>query len=163
MPDLEIPPFVSVGGGSEGPGFLGMAYAPFVVDSNGQVRNLNMGIDAATASMQRDDACCAVARKAASSPEPRRPRPTDHAKVLDKTLEPDDQRADGGLQGQPRSRKEVRDTLRQQRLRPRLPDGPPAGRGGRAVRRSRSRRLGQPRRHLPDARRTRSCPSSTRR
>src|SRR5262245_4245583 len=35
VPHLEIPPFVSVGGGSVGPGFLGMTYAPFVVDSNG--------------------------------------------------------------------------------------------------------------------------------
>src|SRR6266478_4730245 len=43
--DLEIPPFVSVGGGSVGPGFLGMTYAPFVVGSNGEVRNLQMGID----------------------------------------------------------------------------------------------------------------------
>ncbi len=43
--DLEIPPFVSVGGGSEGPGFLGMAWAPFVVNSNGQVRNLDMQLD----------------------------------------------------------------------------------------------------------------------
>src|SRR6187431_928226 len=43
--NLEIPPFVSVGGGSVGPGFLGMAWAPFVVGSNGDVRNLNMGID----------------------------------------------------------------------------------------------------------------------
>ncbi len=42
---LEIPPFVSVGGGSVGPGFLGMAWAPFVVGSNGDVRNLQMGID----------------------------------------------------------------------------------------------------------------------
>ncbi len=37
--DLQIPPFVSVGGGSVGPGFLGMTYAPFVVDFNGDVRN----------------------------------------------------------------------------------------------------------------------------
>src|SRR5262249_24499452 len=44
VPDLEIPPFVSVGGGSIGPGFLGMTYAPFVVDSNGDVRNLQMGL-----------------------------------------------------------------------------------------------------------------------
>src|SRR5262245_41678781 len=44
-PELEIPPFISVGGGSEGPGFLGMAWAPFVVSSNGQVRNLEMGLD----------------------------------------------------------------------------------------------------------------------
>src|SRR3954469_14548935 len=44
--DLQIPPFVSVDGASEGPGFLGMAYAPFRVESNGQVRNLEMaGID----------------------------------------------------------------------------------------------------------------------
>ena len=43
--DLEIPPFVSIGGGSEGPGFLGMAWAPFVVNSNGQVRNLEMELD----------------------------------------------------------------------------------------------------------------------
>jgi uncharacterized protein (DUF1501 family) len=34
-----------VGGGSVGPGFLGMTYAPFVVGTNGDVRNLNMGID----------------------------------------------------------------------------------------------------------------------
>ena len=40
VPELEIPPFVSVGGASEGPGFLGMSYAPFQVNSNGQVRNL---------------------------------------------------------------------------------------------------------------------------
>jgi uncharacterized protein (DUF1501 family) len=36
---LELPPFVSIGGGSVGPGFLGMTYAPFVVDYNGSVRN----------------------------------------------------------------------------------------------------------------------------
>ncbi len=44
--ELEIPPFVSVGGASEGPGFLGMAWAPFTVTSNGRVRNLEMKIDA---------------------------------------------------------------------------------------------------------------------
>lgn len=42
---LEIPPFVSVGGASEGPGFLGMAYAPFQVDSNGRVRDLDTPAD----------------------------------------------------------------------------------------------------------------------
>ena len=31
VPSLEIPPFVSVGGGSVGPGFLGTSWAPFVV------------------------------------------------------------------------------------------------------------------------------------
>jgi hypothetical protein len=43
-PDLQIPPFVTVGGASEGPGFLGMAYAPFSVSSNGRVRNLDIGL-----------------------------------------------------------------------------------------------------------------------
>jgi uncharacterized protein (DUF1501 family) len=42
---LEIPPFVAVGGGSVGPGFLGMAWAPFTVSSNGQVRDLAGGLD----------------------------------------------------------------------------------------------------------------------
>jgi hypothetical protein len=45
IPDLEIPPFVSVGGGSEGPGFLGMTWAPFVVNSNGDVRDLHMQME----------------------------------------------------------------------------------------------------------------------
>src|SRR5688572_10471451 len=44
-PELEIPSFVAVGGGSVGPGFLGMSYSPFVVSSSGQVRNLEMGLD----------------------------------------------------------------------------------------------------------------------
>ncbi len=43
--ELEIPPFVSVGGASEGPGFLGMAWAPFSVSSNGRIRNLDMAMD----------------------------------------------------------------------------------------------------------------------
>lgn len=43
-PDLAIPPFVSVGGASAGPGFLGMAWAPFNVSSNGRIRNLEMDL-----------------------------------------------------------------------------------------------------------------------
>lgn len=43
-PELAIPPFVSVGGASEGPGFLGMAWAPFNVSSNGRIRNLEMNL-----------------------------------------------------------------------------------------------------------------------
>ncbi len=46
---LEIPPFVSIGGASEGPGFLGMAYAPFQVDSSGRVRNLQSSVEEARA------------------------------------------------------------------------------------------------------------------
>jgi uncharacterized protein (DUF1501 family) len=44
-PDLAIPPFVAVGGGSIGPGFLGMAWSPFSVTNTGQVRNLETGLD----------------------------------------------------------------------------------------------------------------------
>lgn len=36
---LEIPAFVSIGGASGDAGFLGMAHAPFVVDSSGRIRN----------------------------------------------------------------------------------------------------------------------------
>jgi hypothetical protein len=44
--ELEIPAFVSIGGGSQSPGFLGMAHAPFVVDRRGQIQNANMdGMD----------------------------------------------------------------------------------------------------------------------
>lgn len=43
--NLDIPPFVSVGGASEGPGFLGMAWAPFGVSSNGRIRNMEMKIE----------------------------------------------------------------------------------------------------------------------
>ncbi len=44
-PQLEIPPFVSIGGASAGPGFLGMAWAPFSVSSNGRIRNLEMKLE----------------------------------------------------------------------------------------------------------------------
>tara|TARA_R110002051_G_scaffold32786_2_gene73929 strand:- start:34762 stop:35982 length:1221 start_codon:yes stop_codon:yes gene_type:complete len=43
--DLDIPQFVSVGSASMGAGFLGMKHSPFVVNSDGRVRNLNMKID----------------------------------------------------------------------------------------------------------------------
>jgi hypothetical protein len=46
LPELQIPPFVSVGGASEGPGFLGMAYAPFQVDANGRIRDADMSLPA---------------------------------------------------------------------------------------------------------------------
>ncbi|MEZ6056698.1 MAG: hypothetical protein R3C01_08335 [Planctomycetaceae bacterium] len=34
--------FVSVGGGGDSPGFLGMSHAPFVVDNRGNIRNANL-------------------------------------------------------------------------------------------------------------------------
>lgn len=41
--ELEIPGFISIGGGSEGPGFLGMANAAFTVNSSGRINNAASG------------------------------------------------------------------------------------------------------------------------
>jgi len=41
--DLEIPAFVSIGGGGTSPGFMGMSHAPFLVDNSGTIRNASMG------------------------------------------------------------------------------------------------------------------------
>lgn len=42
---LEVPSFVSIGGASVDAGFLGASYNPFIVDSNGNIRNLNFDIE----------------------------------------------------------------------------------------------------------------------
>ena len=83
VPDLEIPPFVSVGGGSVGPGFLGMSYAPFVVSSNGAVRNLDMGVDPARLA-HRMEMLATIEKRFVS--EKRGGSAEDHAKVLNKTV-----------------------------------------------------------------------------
>ncbi|WP_442485879.1 DUF1501 domain-containing protein [Aeoliella sp. SH292] len=82
LPDLEIPLFVSVGGGSEGPGFLGMAYAPFQVDSNGRIRDLDMQIQEQRLA-QRFALLETIETQFIS--ERRGMAATDHAKVLSKT------------------------------------------------------------------------------
>ena len=80
---LEIPPFISVGGASEGPGFLGMAYAPFVVSSSGQVRNLKMDVD-----QQRllDRMAMLANLEKSFISQNRGQAAEDHAKILNKTL-----------------------------------------------------------------------------
>ena len=83
-PELRIPPFVAVGGGSVGPGFLGMTWAPFVVNSSGHVKNLKMGLDRQRM-MQRMATLDLlekgfIQQKRGSAAE-------DHARVLKKTLE----------------------------------------------------------------------------
>ena len=83
VPGLEIPPFVSVGGGSEGPGFLGMTWAPFVVGSNGDVRNLQMGINQDRL-MQRMYMLSSLEKGFIN--EKRGTSAEDHAKILNKTL-----------------------------------------------------------------------------
>ena len=82
-PELQIPPFVSVGGGSEGPGFLGMSWAPFSVNANGEVRNLNMGMDPGRLTRRMQ----ALAMLESDFIKEKRGVAADeHAKVLDKTL-----------------------------------------------------------------------------
>ena len=83
VPDLEIPPFVSVGGGSVGPGFLGMTWAPFVVDSNGNVRDLDKGLDEARLE-QRLAMLAAVENRFIS--EKRGGSADDHKRVIEKTV-----------------------------------------------------------------------------
>jgi uncharacterized protein (DUF1501 family) len=84
VPHLEIPPFVSVGGGSVGPGFLGMTWAPFVVESSGRVRNLDMGIDQARVN-QRLQMLATIEKRFIG--ENRGGSAQDHAKVLDRTVQ----------------------------------------------------------------------------
>ncbi|MEM6364769.1 MAG: DUF1501 domain-containing protein [Planctomycetota bacterium] len=83
-PELEIPPFVSIGGASSGPGFLGMAWSPFNVSSNGRIRNLQMKLDDSRL-RQRMAALELIesgfARKTNDTPA------VEHAKVLRKTFD----------------------------------------------------------------------------
>lgn len=83
-PDLEIPPFVSVGGPGTGPGFLGMAWSPFSVTSSGRVRNLEMQMSDQRL-MQRMAALKMIedgfATRTHDSPA------MEHAKVLQKTFD----------------------------------------------------------------------------
>lgn len=83
-PELEIPPFISVGGASEGPGFLGMAWAPFTVSSNGRIRNLEMQLDEKRL-IQRMAALDLIETGFIS--QQRGTASEDHRKVLKKTLD----------------------------------------------------------------------------
>lgn len=81
---LEIPPFVAIGGASEGPGFLGMAYAPFQVDSNGRVRDLDTPVDKARM-QERMQLLGMLERRFID--QNRGAAPAEHAKVLQSTVE----------------------------------------------------------------------------
>jgi hypothetical protein len=80
--DIEIPLFVSIGGTSTGPGFLGMSYAPFIVNTNGTVRDLDMGLDE-TRVKQRMEMLATIENRFIK--ENRGGFALDHAKVLNKT------------------------------------------------------------------------------
>ena len=116
MPQLEIPPFVSVGGGSVGPGFLGMTWAPFVVDSNGDVRNVN------TPGQERDHfermgerLTVLEAMEKDFISENRGDAADDHYKMLKKTVSADDQQANGGVQSELRNRRPCRKSTAKRR------------------------------------------------
>jgi hypothetical protein len=81
--DLDIPAFISVGGASIGPGFLGMSYAPFVVNTNGTVRDLDMGVDSTTL-INRLRMLEAIENKFVL--EKRGPYANDHRDVISKTV-----------------------------------------------------------------------------
>ncbi len=81
--NLEIPPFVSIGGPSEGPGFLGMAYAPFQVDSNGRVRDAKATV---SQGRMKDRMKVLEVLEKRFIREDRGPAAAEHAKVLDNTL-----------------------------------------------------------------------------
>ncbi|MBI85411.1 MAG: hypothetical protein CMJ81_19640 [Planctomycetaceae bacterium] len=81
--ELEIPPFVTVGGGSVGPGFLGMAWAPFTVSSDGQVRNLDHDIDSDRL-LQRMAALNLI--ESSFNRQNRGSAGKEHEKILQKTL-----------------------------------------------------------------------------
>lgn len=82
--DLEIPPFISIGGASEGPGFLGMAWAPFSVSSNGRIDNLDMRLNDSRLT-QRMRTLDLIERGFAG--QNRGPAAADHMKVLKKTFD----------------------------------------------------------------------------
>lgn len=82
--DLQIPPFISVGGASEGPGFLGMAWAPFSVSSDGRIRNLEMTLDD-TRLRQRMKTLELI--ETGFIGQQRGPAAEDHQKILKKTFD----------------------------------------------------------------------------
>lgn len=82
-PELRIPPFVAIDGGSVGAGFLGTTWAPFVVSSTGDVKDLALGVP-----QERLARRMGVLQQLESDfiREKRGSAAEDHAKVLDKTL-----------------------------------------------------------------------------
>ncbi|MEO0530844.1 MAG: DUF1501 domain-containing protein [Planctomycetota bacterium] len=80
---LEVPPFVSIGGPSEGPGFLGMAYAPLQVDASGRVRDVRPLVD----EQRLDERLALLAEIEGRFAKQRRgPAASEHAKVLSRTV-----------------------------------------------------------------------------
>lgn len=84
MSQIGIPPFISIGGTSIGPGFLGATYAPLVVDYNGTIRNIQSSIDRQIL-QQRLDFLAVIENKFIQ--EKRGELADSHAKMLNKTVD----------------------------------------------------------------------------
>lgn len=82
--DLEIPPFIAIGGSSAGPGFLGMSYAPLTVTSDGRIRNLEMEVDDAR---MRQRAALLNTIESGFNKQNRGAVGLDHKKVLDRAYQ----------------------------------------------------------------------------
>lgn len=80
---LDIPPFISVGGPSINAGFLGATYNPFVVDSNGNIRDLQFSIPE---NRMADRLKMLQVIEDRFINEKRGGTAADHAKILDKTV-----------------------------------------------------------------------------
>lgn len=81
--NLDIPSFISIGGQSEGPGFLGMAFSPFSVNSNGRIQNLNLNLPPERVS-SRIEALRQL--ETGFINQDRGQAATEHAKVIGKTI-----------------------------------------------------------------------------
>ncbi|QDV72059.1 hypothetical protein K2D_01790 [Planctomycetes bacterium K2D] len=80
---LELPSFVSIGGPSEGPGFLGMAYAPLQVDPSGRVRDVQPLVEKERMN-ERLALLAEIENRFAK--QRRGPAAGEHAKVLERTV-----------------------------------------------------------------------------
>lgn len=80
---LEIPSYVSIGGGGQGPGFLGMSYAPMQVDASGRIRDMQSLVE----KERMDQRLALLAEIEGRFANQRRgSAPGEHAKVLERTV-----------------------------------------------------------------------------
>ena len=141
-----MPGYVSIGGPGESAGFLSASYAPFPVQSPlrpvrylGRARGIDAGRFEARQALWRQLEEGFGARRGGEFAQGRRD--------IGEQAGADEGQGGGGLPPRPAVARRPRG-LWQERVRRRLPDGPPAGRGGRPVRRGHARRLGHARGQL---------------
>lgn len=83
--ELEIPAFVSIGGASEGPGFLGMMHSAFAVGGTGEIPNAKMRSEAASSRLdQRLDMLKVIETNFIQSDRGQSPK--DHSDVYKKAV-----------------------------------------------------------------------------